>query len=236
MAVLVPRRPAPETTPADEIRVFREPRFRRVIAVTALGSSGFSVVSGYIEPFPTAAIAGLLVVLGLGGLLGNLLAGRATDRGPARVIRVSYAAGTVLSALMPFVTTWRPAAVVVVFALGVAMAAVIPPLQGMILNLAGKQSTMAVTVNVAAFLVGHAIGASFGGLLIELTSVRWTGASAPYSAPPGSARRSPPSRVAVCSRRLRRHSPQCDPNRRASWRQRFRANECPAVLCFLIGT
>lgn len=175
MAVLVPRRPAPETTPADEIRVFREPRFRRVIAVTALGSSGFSVVSGYIEPFPTAAIAGLLVVLGLGGLLGNLLAGRATDRGPARVIRVSYAAGTVLSALMPFVTAWRPAAVVVVFALGVAMAAVIPPLQGMILNLAGKQSTMAVTVNVAAFLVGHAIGASFGGLLIELTSVRWTG-------------------------------------------------------------
>lgn len=115
------------------------------------------------------------MVLGLGGLLGNLLAGRATDRDPARVIRVGYAAGTILLALMPFVTAWRPAAVVVVFALGAVMAAVIPPLQGMILDLAGKQSTMAVTVNVAAFLVGHAVGASAGGLLIELTSMRWTG-------------------------------------------------------------
>src|SRR5690606_36651975 len=103
-----------------------------------------------------------LELLGLGGLLGNRLSGRATDRDHAGV---GYVAATVLSALMPF----RGAAS------GVVTAAVISPLQGMILEAAGKQSTMAVAVNVAAILAGHAVGASAGGFLIELTPLHWKG-------------------------------------------------------------
>ncbi|MEU4547463.1 hypothetical protein [Nonomuraea dietziae] len=50
-----------------------------------------------------------------------------------------------------------------------------PPLQGLIQRHAGAAPTLAVTVNVAAFMLAHAVGSMIGAGVVTAAGLRWTG-------------------------------------------------------------
>ncbi|TQS26147.1 MFS transporter [Microbispora sp. KK1-11] len=182
LAVVLPRQPAPATRLLDEIRVVTRRPVVLAIATTAAGFSGVATVFTYIAPlltrvsgFSAAAVSGLLLAYGAGSFLGNLLAGRLTDKSVSATVRGVFGGLTGVLFLLPFAAVRQPSAVAAVLLLGLLATATIAPLQGLILRHAGDAPTLAVSANVGAFNLGAAAGSAVGGLIVSAGALRWTG-------------------------------------------------------------
>ncbi|MDI2131099.1 MFS transporter [Yinghuangia seranimata] len=182
LAVVLPRRQAPVAGLRDEVRVVTRKPVLLAIATTAVGFSGVAVVFTYIAPlltdvagFSPAAVSALLLVYGAGSFLGNVAAGRLTDKSVSATVRGVFGGLTGALAAVPFAVVWKPTAVVAVLVLGLLSTATIAPLQGLILRHAGAAPALAVSVNVGAFNLGAAAGSALGGLLVAAGALRWTG-------------------------------------------------------------
>ncbi|SEG20043.1 MFS transporter, DHA1 family, inner membrane transport protein [Nonomuraea solani] len=182
LAAVLPRQEAPTTRLRDEVRVVTRRPVLLAIVTTAVGFSGVATVFTYIAPlltrvsgFSTAAVSGLLLAYGAGSFLGNLTAGRLTDRSMSATVRGVFGGLTGTLLLIPFAAVWQPTAVVVVLVLGLLATATIAPLQGLILHHAGAAPTLAVAANVGAFNLGAAAGSVVGGAIVAAGALRWTG-------------------------------------------------------------
>ncbi|MGK5673215.1 MFS transporter [Micromonospora sp. URMC 106] len=182
LAAVLPRQAAPSTRPRDEIRVVTRRPVVLAIATTAVGFSGVATVFTYIAPlltrvsgFSAAMVSGLLLAYGAGSFLGNLTAGKLTDRSMSATVRGVFGGLTGTLLLVPFAVVWQPTAVVAVLVLGLLATATIAPLQGLILHHAGAAPTLAVAVNVGAFNLGAAAGSVIGGAIVAAGALRWTG-------------------------------------------------------------
>ncbi|MFF0430043.1 MFS transporter [Streptomyces sp. NPDC004520] len=182
LALVLPRQQAPTTSLRDELRVVTRKPVLLAIATTAVGFSGVAVVFTYIAPlltrvagFSPAAVSALLLAYGAGSFLGNLAAGKLTDKSMSATLRGVFGGLTGVLAVMPFAAAWQPTAVLAVLVLGLLATATIAPLQGLILHHAGAAPTLAVSVKVGAFNLGAAVGSALGGLLVAAGALRWTG-------------------------------------------------------------
>ncbi|GAA3163483.1 MFS transporter [Nonomuraea roseoviolacea] len=182
LAAVLPRRPAPATRLRDEVRVVTRRPVLLAIATTAVGFSGVSAVFTYIAPlltrvsgFSSTAVSGLLLAYGAGSFLGNLVAGRLTDRSMSATVRGVLGGLAGVLVLMPFAAVRQPSAVAAVLVLGLLATATIAPLQGLILRLAGEAPTLAVSANVGAFNLGAAAGSAVGGVIVAAGALRWAG-------------------------------------------------------------
>ncbi|MBD2894162.1 Inner membrane transport protein YdhP [Actinomadura sp. RB99] len=182
LAVVLPKQPAPATRLRDEVRVVTRRPVLLAIATTAVGFSGVATVFTYIAPlltrvsgFSSTAVSGLLLAYGAGSFLGNLLAGRLTDKSMSATVRGVFGGLTGVLVLIPFAAVWRPSAVAAVLVLGLLATATIAPLQGLILHHAGDAPTLAVSANVGAFNLGAAAGSAIGGVIVSAGALRWTG-------------------------------------------------------------
>ncbi|GAA2212261.1 MFS transporter [Nonomuraea monospora] len=182
MAVTLPRVAAPPTSVAAEVAVLATRPVLMCVATTAVGFAGVGAVFTYVAPmltqvsgFSPAAVSWLLLAYGVGSLLGNLVAGRLADRSAGATLRGVFACLTVLLALLPPAVLHRPAAAVAVLGLGLLATATVAPLQTLILRRAGAAPTLAVTVNVAAFMLAHAVGSVIGAGVVSTAGLRWTG-------------------------------------------------------------
>jgi MFS transporter, DHA1 family, inner membrane transport protein len=182
LAAVLPRQEAASAGARAEIRVMAQRPVLLAIATTAVGFAGVATVFTYIAPlltdvtgFAAFVVSILLLAYGAGSFLGNVIAGRLTDRAPAATLRGVFAALAVLLACTPFAVTWRPSAVVAVLLLGLLATATIAPLQGLILRHASDAPTLAVSVNVGAFQLATAMGSAIGGIIVAAGALRWTG-------------------------------------------------------------
>ncbi|MFC0599418.1 MFS transporter [Streptomyces palmae] len=182
LALVLPRQQAPATSPRDELRVVTRGPVLLAIATTAVGFSGVAVVFTYISPlltqvshFSSGAVSALLLAYGAGSFLGNMAAGKLTDRSLSATVRGVFGGLTGVLAAMPFAVAWQPTAVLAVLALGLLATATIAPLQGLILRHANEAPNLAVSVNVGAFNLGAAAGSALGGALVAADALRWTG-------------------------------------------------------------
>jgi DHA1 family inner membrane transport protein len=182
LAAILPKQPAPATRLRDEARVVTRRPVLLAIATTAVGFSGVAAVFTYIAPlltrvsgFSSTAVSGLLLTYGAGSFLGNLIAGRLTDKSVSATVRGVFGGLTGVLVLMPFATVWQPSAVAAVLVLGLLATATIAPLQGLILRHAGDAPTLAVSANVGAFNLGAATGSAIGGVIVSAGALRWTG-------------------------------------------------------------
>ncbi|WP_433346019.1 MFS transporter [Microtetraspora malaysiensis] len=182
LAAVLPKRPAPATRLRDEVQVVTRRAVLLAIATTAVGFSGVATVFTYIAPlltrvsgFSSTAVSGLLLAYGAGSFLGNLLAGRLTDKSMSATVRGVFGGLTGVLVLIPFAAVWRPSAVAAVLVLGLLATATIAPLQGLILRHAGDAPTLAVSANVGAFNLGAAMGSALGGVIVSAGALRWTG-------------------------------------------------------------
>ncbi len=181
LALVLPTQQASSAGLRDELRVVSRKPVLLAIATTAVGFSGVAVVFTYIAPlltrivgFSPAAVSALLFAYGAGSFLGNLAAGKLTDRSMSATVRGVFCGLTGVLVAMPFAATWQPTAVLAVLVLGLLATATIAPLQGLILRLAGSAPTLAVAVNVGAFNLGAAAGSALGGAIVAAGALRWT--------------------------------------------------------------
>ncbi|WP_026403567.1 MFS transporter [Actinomadura rifamycini] len=182
LALVLPRQQAPATSLRDELRVVSRKPVLLAIATTAVGLSGVALVFTYIAPllirvtgFSPAAVSALLLAYGAGSFLGNLAAGKLTDKSMTATVRGVFGGLTGVLAAMPFAAAWQPTAVLAVLGLGLLATATIAPLQGLILHHAGTAPNLAVSVNVGAFNLAAAVGSALGGFLVAADALRWNG-------------------------------------------------------------
>ena len=188
IAALVPSNHGTEGTSATfrhELKVLARPQVLPGLLATVFGFAGLFTVFTYIQPiltrvtgFAASAVSPILLVFGAGMIGGNLLGGRLADRALVRALLGSLVALVAVLGAMTFALHSKPGAVVFTGLLGAAAFATVAPLQLRVLQAAeGAGQSLASSLNIAAFNLGNALGASLGGVVIEygpgLSAVTW---------------------------------------------------------------
>lgn len=145
------------------------------LLTTVLGYAGVFTVFTYIAPLLTRitglsdeAVSPSLLLFGGGLVLGNLLGGRLADRWRTGAVLGTLAVLTLVLAAMTVAFKSPYTAILSVGLLGAAGFATVPPLQMRVLEKAqGAGQSLASSFNIAAFNLGNALGAWFGGLVIS---------------------------------------------------------------------
>jgi DHA1 family inner membrane transport protein len=178
----VPREKAPTTGAGDELRALVRLPVLLAIATTAVGLAGVGTVYTYVVAlmtlvtgFTAPAVSGLLFAYGAGSVVGNLMAGRLSDRYPRWTLPAILCGLVILLALIPLAVTAKTTAAAAILALGLLATATITPLQALILRRARAAPTLSVAVNVAAFNLANALGAAIGGAVLAAGWLRFSG-------------------------------------------------------------
>lgn len=177
----------------DELAAFRNAQVLLAMGMTVLGFGGVFAAITYITPmltdvagFAPASVSWLLVLLGLGMVVGNLVGGRFADRALMPMLYTSLGALAVVLALFTLTAHTKAGAAVTLVLIGALGFATVPPLQKRVLDQAAGAPTLASAVNIGAFNLGNALAAWLGGLVIAAglgwTAPNWVGAALAASA------------------------------------------------------
>lgn len=193
-ALLFVPRNLPQSAPASfrqQLAVLAQPRLLLVYAMTALGYGGTFLAFTYLAPilqditgFSANAVSLVLLVYGVSVAIGNLWGGRMADRmGPVPALKRIFALLAIVLFVLTFTAynTWLM--LLTVLALGAVAFGNVPGLQVYVVKQAQRHAPQATDVasglNIAAFNIGIALGASLGGLVVEnigLMHTPWLGA------------------------------------------------------------
>jgi DHA1 family inner membrane transport protein len=176
IAALVPaERQRQQPTPLRaELQAIAQPTVLLGLATTVLGFGGVFTVFTFVQPlltrvsgFADSAVSPLLLVLGVGLIVGNLLGGRLADRRLAAALVGSLLALAVVLALAGVALHAKLPAMLAMGLFGVAAFATVAPLQLWVLHKAAGAPNLASSLNIGAFNLGNALGAWLGGVVIE---------------------------------------------------------------------
>ncbi|MGA4545788.1 MFS transporter [Uniformispora flossi] len=188
IAKLVPPMPRPEGAHLRrEVDAFRNVQVVLAMGMTVLGFGGVFAAVTYIAPMMThvagysdGAVTWLLVLLGIGMFLGNLIGGRYADRALMPMLYTTLGGLAVALALFTFTAHNKILAAVTLLLVGALGFATVPPLQKRVLDQAHGAPTLASAVNIGAFNLGNALAAWLGGIVISAgfgyTAPNWVGA------------------------------------------------------------
>ncbi|MEU6538903.1 MFS transporter [Streptomyces sp. NPDC047000] len=174
VATLVPELPRPDGVRLrHELAAFRNVQVLLAMAMTVLGFGGVFAAITYIAPmmtrvagFADGSVTWLLVLLGLGMVVGNLVGGRFADRSLMPMLYVSLGGLAVVLALFTLTAHSKAAAAVTLTLIGALGFATVPPLQKRVLDHAHGAPTLASAMNIGAFNLGNALSAWLGGRVI----------------------------------------------------------------------
>jgi MFS transporter, DHA1 family, inner membrane transport protein len=176
-----------------ELRVLKEPQVWLALLMTILGFGGVFVVFTYIAPileqvsgFSPHEVTLILVLFGVGLAIGNTVGGKLADRSLMPSLTAILVVLAVVMAVLSQTIHTPIAAIVTIFVWGIAAFATIPPLQMRVVTKSAAAPNLASTLNIGAFNLGNAGGASLGGLVIEhgwkLDTLPWVAAAVTVAA------------------------------------------------------
>lgn len=174
LALTLPKAAAPAAGDMlAELRVLGRRRVLSALALTVIGSSAMFTVFTYITPIlreQTGAslgfITAMLVLYGLGLTVGNWIGGKFADRSVDRTLIVTLAGLSLVLLTFAVAMPFASVSAVLIFLLGIASFALVPPLQVRVMDAARDAPNLASAVNIGAFNLGNAIGAALGGAVI----------------------------------------------------------------------
>jgi DHA1 family inner membrane transport protein len=194
VAGLVPETGRPESAAVRaELAAFRNVQVWLAMAVTVLGFGGVFAAVTYITPMMTevagyseGAVAWLLVLLGIGMFLGNLVGGRLADRRLMPMLFLTLSGLPLTLLTFTFTAHDKVLAAITLTLVGALGFATVPPPQKWVIEQASAAPTLASAANIGAFSLGNALAAALGGLVIAdglgYTAPNWVGA--PAEVPP----------------------------------------------------
>lgn len=161
------------TNIADELKVIINIKILKSLLITAFGFSGVFSAFTYISPMlkdvtgmNERLIPPVLFLFGVGMIVGNYIGGKLTDKGTRKALIITLSFLIAVLCLFPVAILTASTACIAIFLLGTAMFSTIPPLQLQALDSSEISKSMVSSCNIAAFNLGNAVGAWFGGLLL----------------------------------------------------------------------
>ncbi|MGW5075737.1 MFS transporter [Rhodococcus sp. NPDC004095] len=170
----IPRLDAmPTTNPITELGALTRVQVWMTLIMGMVGFGGMFAVYTYISTTLTD-VSGLsrslvplaLMLYGLGMVVGNLVGGHLADRALIPGLAAMMAALAVILAGFVAAVHNPVTALVFVFLIGLAGAAMVPALQTRLMDVAADAQTLAAALNHAALNVANAFGAWIGGVVI----------------------------------------------------------------------
>ena len=170
----VPRQPGdPHATFARELRGFKRLSVWVVLLTAALGFGGFFAVQSYLAPLatqvaglPTSFVPLVLVDLGLGMTIGNIVGGQLADRGAVRAIFIGFGAFALSFVLLGLIGSTPVGLFIGVFFVAASTLTLGPAIQTRLMDVAGDSQTLAAAANHSALNLGNSLGAVLGGAVI----------------------------------------------------------------------
>ncbi|MFP5511922.1 MAG: MFS transporter [Alphaproteobacteria bacterium] len=192
VAALVPARLSqpPAAGLGTQLGVLAKPRLLLAFAITALGYGGTFVAFTFLAPiletitgFSSATVSLVLVLYGAAIAVGNIVGGRLANRRPVRALAWLFALQALVLIVFTFTADSKIPALVTLAGMGALAFANVPGLQLYVVQLAQRHAPGAVDVasamNIAAFNLGIAAGAFFGGQVVSsplgLGATPWVG-------------------------------------------------------------
>ena len=174
IAFLVPFQAGdPGATMKRELKAFGRTQVWLALLIGSVGFGGFFAVYTFISPLVTE-VTGLgvhfvpvvLIIVGVGMTVGNLLGGWAADRNIMRSVFSFF--GVFALSLVGLALSASSIAGLLVFAfmIGASSAALSPAIQTRLMDVAGDSQTLAAAVNHASLNLGNSLGAFLGGAAI----------------------------------------------------------------------
>lgn len=170
------------SSPLTELGALKRPQVWLALAVGMVGFGGMFAVYTYVATTLTdvsglsrALVPLALMVFGAGMVVGNIVGGRMADRSVIRSLYVTIAALVLILAVFVVASHNPVTALVLLFGIGAAGAAIAPALQTRLMDVAADAQTLAAALNHSALNIANASGAWIGGLVI--------GAGFGYTAP-----------------------------------------------------
>ncbi|ANC75896.1 MFS sugar transporter [Fictibacillus phosphorivorans] len=179
-AILVPKnlKEAPPSSLKDQLKIIKNGRLLLAFAITALGYGGTFVAFTYLAPilenvtgYDPKAVSWILLGYGIAVAIGNTVGGKAADKNPIKALFWMFVVQAIILVILTFTAPFKIAGTVTIFLLGLLAFMNVPGLQVYVVKLAERYVPSAVNVasaiNIAAFNLGIAIGASVGGLIVD---------------------------------------------------------------------
>ncbi|WP_235201551.1 MFS transporter [Microbacterium sp. CH12i] len=189
IARFVPKHPGePGRTLRSELGVFRIGQVWLTLGIGAIGFGGFFAVYSYIAPLvtetagsPEWAVPIVLVLVGIGMTIGNLLGGHMADRDLRRTMLLGMGGLAAVLALLALFSFEIIALAVLAMFVGLVSAALSPAIQTRLMDVAGDNQSIAAAMNHSALNIGNSLGAFLGGVVIAVgwgyTAPAWVGAA-----------------------------------------------------------
>jgi DHA1 family inner membrane transport protein len=150
------------------------PPVLHALLVCSLTSVSLFTLFTYISPFLREVTGftpdqsnGALLLMGIGLTLGNIFGGRLADKGVQRAVPKALAVSALLVLGLYFFGHLQIPTLLILLGWGIATFAVSTPLQLLLVEQAGESASLAATLSHAAFNLGNAAGAWFGGLWLS---------------------------------------------------------------------
>lgn len=159
------------------------------LAITALGYGGTFVAFTFLTPIlqdvtglKPGMVSIVLLVYGVAVAVENEAGGRLANHSPVRALFWMFIAQAAILVMMSFMIPFKIAGLIGVILMGLLAFMNVPGLQLYVVQLAEKYVPSAVDVasalNIAAFNIGIAVGATIGGLVVDtigLVHTPWIG-------------------------------------------------------------
>jgi len=163
----------PGRTLRAELKVFRIGQVWLALGIGAIGFGGFFAVYSYVAPLVTE-VAGspewvvpiVLILMGLGMTIGNLVGGHLADVNLTRTLVGGLVALAAVLTLLALTSAAVYAVAFFVFATGFVASVLSPTIQTRLMDVSGDNQSIAAALNHSALNIGNALGAFLGGLVI----------------------------------------------------------------------
>ncbi|GAB3631202.1 MFS transporter [Microbacterium shaanxiense] len=188
IARFVPKHPGDAArTLRSEFGVFRVGQVWLTLGIGAIGFGGFFAVYSYVAPLvtevagsPEWAVPIVLVIVGLGMTVGNLLGGYLADRDLRLTLMVGMAGLAIVLGMLALLSFQIVLLALLAFAVGLVSSVLSPAIQTRLMDVAGDNQSIAAAMNHSALNIGNSLGAFLGGVVIALgwgfTAPAWVGA------------------------------------------------------------
>ncbi|GAA1689634.1 MFS transporter [Microbacterium sediminicola] len=156
-----------------ELSVFTVGQVWLALGSGAIGFGGMFAVYSYVAPMitevagsPAWSVPLVLVGMGLGMTVGNLVGGALADIDLRRTILGGFIALAAVLSLLALTMTGIVLLAVFVFGVGFVSSMLSPAIQTRLMEVAGDNQSIAAALNHSALNIGNSLGAALGGAVI----------------------------------------------------------------------